>query len=202
MPDGGIDEDFPHIVNTVDSLITLGRIRPVIVVGIPNTQRRRDLTGPTRVTSDSAIAPRVGGSPVFREFLRVELIPYIEAHYRASQERGIVGESLAGLFVVETFLDKPSLFDHYLAFDPSLWWNAGALVAAAPFRLADMESSPRSLYLAASKDDIGDATARLAAAIRASTPSALTWQFESRPDLTHATIFRALVPAALARALR
>ena len=52
MPDGGLDEDFPHIVHTVDSLIDLGVIRPVIVVGVPNTQRRRDLTGPTRVASD------------------------------------------------------------------------------------------------------------------------------------------------------
>src|SRR6478672_9079126 len=59
MPDGGLDEDFPHVVRTVDSLIALHAIRPVIVVGIPNTQRRRDLTGPTRVKSDSAIAPRV-----------------------------------------------------------------------------------------------------------------------------------------------
>src|SRR4051812_12527233 len=39
MPDGAIDEDFPHVVNTVDSLIALRVIRPVIVVGIPNTQR-------------------------------------------------------------------------------------------------------------------------------------------------------------------
>ena len=60
MPDGGIDEDFPHVIRTVDSLIALHAIRPIIVVGIPNTQRRRDLTGPTRVKSDSAIAPRVG----------------------------------------------------------------------------------------------------------------------------------------------
>lgn len=56
MPDGGLDEDFPHVVHTVDSLAALGAIRPVIVVGIPNTQRRRDLTGPTRVATDSAIA--------------------------------------------------------------------------------------------------------------------------------------------------
>src|SRR5689334_2391250 len=66
MPDGGIDEDFPHVVNTVDSLIALRAIRPVIVVGVPNTERRRDLTGPTKVHSDSAIAPRVGGSAAFR----------------------------------------------------------------------------------------------------------------------------------------
>jgi enterochelin esterase-like enzyme len=49
MPDGGLDEDFPHVVHTVDSMAALGRIRPVIVVGIPNTERRRDLTGPTGV---------------------------------------------------------------------------------------------------------------------------------------------------------
>src|SRR6187551_561994 len=38
MPDGGLDEDFPHVVHTADSLIASGAIRPVIVVGIPNTQ--------------------------------------------------------------------------------------------------------------------------------------------------------------------
>ncbi|MBK5187908.1 MAG: hypothetical protein JJD97_06650, partial [Gemmatimonadaceae bacterium] len=63
MPDGGLDEDFPHVVNTVDSLIALGAIRPVIVVGVPNTERRRDLTGPTRVATDSAIARHVGTRP-------------------------------------------------------------------------------------------------------------------------------------------
>ncbi len=77
MPDGGIDEDFPHVVNTMDSLIALGHIRPVIVVGVPNTERRRDLTGPTRVKSDSAIARHVGGSEPFRRFLRDELVPAI-----------------------------------------------------------------------------------------------------------------------------
>jgi len=69
MPDGGLDEDFPHVVNTADSLIALGAIRPVIVVGIPNTERRRDLTGPTRFAADSAIARHVGGSAAFRRHL-------------------------------------------------------------------------------------------------------------------------------------
>src|SRR6478752_6081543 len=104
MPDGGLDEDFPHVVHTVDSLIALHRIRPVIVVGISNTERRRDLTGPTRIKSDSAIAPRVGGSAAFRRFVRDELIPAVRSRYRTTSERSIVGESLAGLFVVETFL--------------------------------------------------------------------------------------------------
>lgn len=39
-----------------------------------------------------------------------------------------MGESLAGLFIVETLLAEPVLFDHYVALDPSVWWNGGALV--------------------------------------------------------------------------
>ncbi len=203
MPDGGLDEDFPHVVKTVDSLIALGAVRPVIVVGIPNTERRRDLTGPTGVASDSAIAKHVGGSAAFRRFIRDELIPAVNARYRTTKERAIVGESLAGLFVVETFLAEPALFDHYVALDPSLWWNRGALVDSAPARLAVLDPSPRSLYLSSSNvPDIAAGTARLAALLRSAPPRGLAWVYVPRPDLTHATIFLEVGPSALARALR
>jgi len=203
MPDGGIDEDFPHVVHTVDSLAALDRIRPVIVVGIPNTERRRDLTGPTSVASDNTIAPHVGGSAAFRRFITDELIPAVQQRYRATHERSLVGESLAGLFVVETFLEAPASFDHYVALDPSLWWNRGALVADAPARLTAMDRGPRTLYLASSNvEDIAQPTARLAELIRAHPPRALAWTYVPRPDLTHMTIFRAVGPSALAGALR
>jgi hypothetical protein len=210
MPDGGLDEDFPHVVATVDSLIARGAIRPVIVVGIPNTQRRRDLTGPTRVARDSTIAPRVGGSAAFRRFVREELVPEVERRYRTTRERGIVGESLAGLFVLETLLADPSLFTHYVALDPSLWWNGGALVDSAGAALARGDAGgragarppARTLYLASSKDDVDDRTGTFAAALRAARPRGLTWTYARRPDLTHATIFRGVEGAALANALR
>ncbi len=203
MPDGGLDEDFSHVANTVDSLIALRIIRPVIVVGVPNTQRRRDLTGPTRVATDSAIAPRVGGSAMFRRFLRQELMPEVETRYRTTPERGIIGESLAGLFVVETFLEEPSLFTHYIALDPSVWWNKGALLDSAEARLAAFVPAPRTLYLASSDvADIAAGSARLAAVLRIAPTHGLRWRYEPRPDLTHATIFRALKPAALVDALR
>jgi uncharacterized protein len=202
MPDGGLDEDFPHVVNTVDSLIRLRVVRPVIVVGIPNTQRRRDLTGPTRVASDSAIAPRVGGSAAFRRFIGNELIPAVNRRYRATGERSIVGESLAGLFIVETFLLDPDLFQHYLALDPSLWWNGGALVDSAATRLAALDTASRTLFLASSNvQNIADGTARLARLIDAASPRGLHWTYVPRTDLTHATIFRGIGPSALAKTL-
>lgn len=203
MPDGGIDEDFPHVVKTVDSLIALGAIRPVIVVGIPNTQRRRDLTGPTRVAADSAIAPQVGGSATFRIFLDTELIPAVDDRYRTTEERAIVGESLAGLFVLETFLEEPALFRHYVALDPSVWWNGGTLVDSAATRLAALDSVPRTLFLATSNvAEIAAGTARIAVLLGAVSPKGLAWVYAPRPDLTHATIFRAVGPTALATALR
>lgn len=203
VPDGGLDEDFPHVVNTVDSLVALGRIRPVIVVGVPNTERRRDLTGPTRVATDSAIAKHVGGSAAFRRFLRDELIPAVNARYPATNERALVGESLAGLFVVETFLTEPSLFQHYIALDPSLWWNAGALVDSARTRLGALDSAQRTLFVAtANVSDITTGTTRLAALLGTMHPPGLEWTYKPRPDLTHATIFRGIGPEAFAEALR
>lgn len=203
MPDGGMDEDFPHVVNAVEALVQRGKVRPVIVVGIPNTQRRRDLTGPTEVASDRAIAPKVGGSAAFRRFIREELIPEIDHRYRTTAERAIVGESLAGLFVVETLLEEPSLFTHYVALDPSLWWNKGALVESAANRLQAFDQSPRTLYLAASKDaESRGGPSELAEVIRRSPPPGLRWDYKLRRDLTHGTIFRALENDALQAALR
>ncbi|HWZ27991.1 MAG TPA: alpha/beta hydrolase-fold protein [Gemmatimonadales bacterium] len=203
MPDGGVDEDFPHVVNTVDSLIARHAIRSVIVVGIPNTERRRDLTGPTRLHSDSAIAPHVGGSANFRAFIRGELMPAIAARYRVTGERAIVGESLAGLFVLETFLKEPALFDHYVALDPSVWWNGGALVDSAPTLLAGRDSTRRTLFLASSSQpEIAAGTQHLATLLAAIPPDELTWVCTPRPDLTHATIYRAAGPGALAFALK
>ena len=205
MPDGGMDEDFPHVVHAVDSLTAAGVIRPVIVVGVPNTERRRDLTGPTRVASDSAIATHVGGSAAFRRFFKGELIPAIDARYRTTPERAIIGESLAGLFIVETFLRDPLLFDHYVAFDPSLWWNGGGLVdsASALLSTAPRSANRRTLYVAASRDDIGGQSARLTRVLLPNAPAGLWWTVEgAREDVTHATIFHALEVTGLVNALR
>jgi uncharacterized protein len=48
MPDGGMAEDFLHIAGLVQVSVSNGTMRPFLLVGIENTQRRRDLTGPPR----------------------------------------------------------------------------------------------------------------------------------------------------------
>jgi hypothetical protein len=201
MPDGGMEEDFPHVAVAVDSAIRSGEMRPVLVVGIENTQRRRDMTGPTTVARDSTIAPRVGGSAAFRRFIADELMPEVRRRYRVSDERAIIGESLAGLFIVETFFLQPELFDTYIALSPSVWWNGGELARTAPGRLRARPRMRATLFLASAADDILEPIDQLAAALRASAPRGVRWTYEPRPDLKHATIYRGIEARALREAL-
>jgi predicted alpha/beta superfamily hydrolase len=213
MPDGGIREDFLHVAGLIQVSVGNGTMRPFLLVGIENTQRRRDLTGPTANARDSTIAPNVGGSAAFRSFLRSELMPLIDARYRTTAETGIVGESLAGLFVVETFFLEPDLFDTYIAFDPSLWWNDAHLVSSVVERLrsdAHLVSSAakrvgsdahrgRTLYLASSGEpELAELTGRLAGLLEQHAGAGVVWEYHAMPDETHATIYH---PAAL-RAFR
>jgi predicted alpha/beta superfamily hydrolase len=196
MPDGGLGEDFLHVAGLVQVSVGNGTMRPFLLVGIENTERRRDMTGPTRHPEDRKIAPRVGGSAAFRAFIRTELVPAIAQRYRAAAERAIVGESLAGLFVVETLFADPELFDTYIAFDPSLWWNGRELVESAPRRLADGRLKGKVLYLASSADrELAEPTAEFAERLRQHAPAGLRWHHVPMPHETHATIYH---PAALA----
>jgi predicted alpha/beta superfamily hydrolase len=196
MPDGGIAEDFLHVAGLVQVGAGNETMRPMLLVGIENTERRRDLTGPTNNAEDQKIAPRVGGSAAFRKFIREELMPEVKKRYRTTDETAIVGESLAGYFVVETFFLEPDLFDTYIAIDPSLWWNDHKLVDGAATSLYARPRNGKSLFLASSSEFRGDvdATQTLADILRADAPAGVRWHYEAMPAEKHATIYH---PAAL-----
>jgi predicted alpha/beta superfamily hydrolase len=193
MPDGGLAEDFLHVAGLVQVSVGNGTMRPFLLVGVENTERRRDMTGPTENENDRKIAPRVGGSAAFRRFIREELMPRVRGRYRTTGETAIVGESLAGLFVVETLLLEPDLFDTYIAFDPSLWWNDQKLVGGAGERLRARTTAGKTLYLASSGED-REATQRFAEVLGKDAPPGLSWHYEKMPDEKHSTIYH---PAAL-----
>ena len=199
MADGGVAEDFLHIAGLVQVSVGNGTMRPFILVGIENTERRRDMTGPTENPEDRKIAPRVGGSAAFRRFIKDELKPAIHARYRTTAESAIVGESLAGLFVMETFFLDPEMFDTYIAFDPSLWWNNHQLVDSASQRLNVRPSLDKTVYVAFGSDSgLDTLTAQLAGVLRSHPSSTLRWHIVPMPEEKHATIYH---PAAL-RAFR
>ncbi len=112
----------------------------MIVVGIPNTNRMRDLT-PTNAEEGT------GGGPAFLDFIENEVIPYIESNYPASNYRTFIGHSLGGLMVIDTLLERPDLFTNYIAIDPSMWWDDRKILAKAEGSLHDQDLTGKTLYV-------------------------------------------------------
>jgi predicted alpha/beta superfamily hydrolase len=103
----------------------------MIVVGIMNTDRTRDLT-PTHSNGaplqDSMSVRSSGGGGNFTRFIETELIPYIDSAYPTAPYRMLMGHSFGGLFVINTLVHKPRLFNAYVATEPSMWWDKGRLL--------------------------------------------------------------------------
>jgi len=197
--DGGLDQDFLHIAGTSALGALWARSQDVIVVGIATMDRRRELTGPTQDAALIKEFPTAGGSAAFRAFIRDEVMPMVAKSYRTSGETGVIGESLAGLFIVETYLNEPDLFDHYAAISPSLWWDDERLAKASAALLAKPTAKPHRLYLTIADEgrEMQTGLDRLTAALGASSRSGQSWCYAPRPDLTHATIYHTVSPEAL-----
>ncbi|MEM8713450.1 MAG: alpha/beta hydrolase-fold protein, partial [Planctomycetota bacterium] len=97
-------------------------VLPLIVVGVDNVARTRDLTPEARPAQMEDF-PAGGGSKAFRRFLVDELRPFIESKYRVGPVRLLAGHSFGGLFAAETLLDEPDAFTGYLILSPSFWWD-------------------------------------------------------------------------------
>ncbi|WP_178988388.1 alpha/beta hydrolase [Winogradskyella schleiferi] len=199
MPDGGIvQEDFPHIANTVAKLVENKSIPPIILVGIENTDRRKDLSGPSEVKEDEQYCPLTDGAKNFRAFITDELMAEINEKYRTTNEKGIIGESLAGLFVMETFFLKPDTFDFYVAMDPSLWWNNHYLERNAKRYLENFPDKKIKLWFAGSGvEDISVHTNNLAKTLENEAAQELIWKYSDEPKEKHNAIFRATKEKAL-----
>jgi predicted alpha/beta superfamily hydrolase len=193
--DGGIDQDLLHVAGAVHLGALWGRSADAIVVGIETKDRRKELVGPTKDPTLLKKYPTVGSSRAFRAFIRDEVKPLIERTYRSEGADAVIGESLAGLFVLETYLDDPALFGAYAAIDPSLWWDKGELSKTAAARMRKLKKS-RPFYMAQAKEQLETPAAgdRVTLALKGRVAQLCVTQ---RPDLLHSTIYQQLVPQAL-----
>jgi uncharacterized protein len=128
------------------------QIPRLIVVAIANTDRTRDMT-PTASRVDDrgqeqAWVATSGGADRFLAFMEKELIPRIEADYRAAPHRTLVGHSLGGLVALHSFLSQPGLFQGYIALDPALWWQEQLMVTRLQEKLRDVPDSRTTVYMA------------------------------------------------------
>jgi hypothetical protein len=201
--DGGVAQDFPHIAGLAQYGALSGMFREAIIVGVETRDRQRELTSPAGDPQYRTEFPTHGGAAAFRAFIAEEAMPLIASHYRTSGEDVALGESLAGLFIVESFLKQPGLFDSAVAISPSLWWDAGALAKGASADLQRFDSAERKIYLAVANEggEMDAAMRALVDTIRKAKRPGLAWSFADRKDLTHATIYHREALEALATVL-
>ena len=197
--DGAADEDFIHVVGLVQyyTFPWIEAIPQSIVVGLANTDRRRDFTYPSTFKSDKELSPTSGHSEKFISFLEKELQPYIRNTFRTTSSRTLIGQSLGGLLATEILFKKPTLFDKYLIISPSLWWDDASLLNLKPEILDASFQHPIDIYIGVGKEGLGlgekphvmevDANV-LADMIRNAGNKNVRVYFDYLPDKDHATI--------------
>jgi predicted alpha/beta superfamily hydrolase len=132
----------------------------MIVVGIPNTNRRRDLT-PYHVESDLPFFGKEGGKVTgggenFVSFLKNELIPHIDSLYPTQPYKVLIGHSFGGLTAVNILANHRRLFNSFICIDPSMWWDHQQFLEATKKALMHDKLSDKSLYVSLSGRINGD----------------------------------------------
>ncbi|MCB9082232.1 MAG: alpha/beta hydrolase [Lewinellaceae bacterium] len=189
--DGSLNEDFLHIVGLVQFFNLQFQMPEFIIVGIANVDRKRDFTHHTDLEELVKSYPTTGHSDLFIRFLEKELQPFIQATYRTTATRYLIGQSLGGLLATEVLLKKPALFSHYLIVSPSLWWDNESLLDQAQALLGQQTDSDFYTYISVGgqEDKIMQKEARkLAAVLMAAKHLNLTVDFVPLPHENHATI--------------
>ena len=191
MTDG--DAHMGHTASTIEFLTRNGRISDLIVVGVTNTDRTRDLT-PAKSTDKNPAGelrfPTAGGADNFLKFFETELIPEIEKEYRVQPYRIFAGHSFGGLFAIHAMITKPTLFNSYVAVSPSLQWeNFEALKRAETF-LKNQKELNVTLFASLGHEPgaIGESFDKFREALAKTNIKGFDWQAERMSDEDHGSV--------------
>ena len=152
------DAHIGHTSSTIEFLARNGRMSEMIVVGITNTDRTRDLTPNKGVGPNAAQFATSGGADNFLKFIETELMPVIEKSYRVQPYRMLAGHSLGGLFAIHALISRPELFKSYIAVSPSLQWADEATLKRAEEFFKGRQELNATLFVSLGNEpgDIGD----------------------------------------------
>jgi len=168
---------FLPTAGLVDFYSSIDRMPRMIVVAVVHADRTRELsTGPS------------GGAAQLASFLRDELIPYVDGHFRTEPFRVLMGHSLGGLFVTHALFHAPDLFQAHIAASPALYWDGRSEVEEARQVLASTPSLKNTLYLTYSEGDgrnIRSSTDALVQVLQGQAPPDLDWSFQFLPEERH-----------------
>jgi tetratricopeptide (TPR) repeat protein len=120
---------------TLEELADAGRIPPMILVGIDNIDRYRDLR-PLTAQGEPAGADR------YLRFLVDEVVPFVEGTYRANAYRVLVGPQAGAVFGLYALQERPALFNAFILNNPFTSPPNTALLLARAERLFGSGAAP------------------------------------------------------------
>lgn len=189
--DGGPDQDFELLAGIAAEAEHSTSFEPFILIGVKTEDRYSQLTPEMtrlpieRLRENFGERMKPGGAPTFRDYLERDVIPWATARYRTGRKI-LTAASLGGLFVLDTFLQRPELFEDYIALTPSLWWDDGRIVDEAVQRLARHGRSDRRIYFTMGDEGVGNRSGpwldALVRAFRTNAPAGLKWAFVDRSE--------------------
>lgn len=177
------DDHFAFVSATVDALSRQERMPPMIVVGVPNTERTRDLVPPN---PGDVAAGSPSGSDRFLAFIADELVPEIDRRYRTRPYRIIAGHSNGGLFASYALLKRPELFRGYVIISPAFGDNRQLVKLFGPFLEKEKQLSV-DVYMTMANESgqmLGGAY-ELSSLLQEKAARSVRWQFRRYPEETH-----------------
>ena len=134
--------------NTIPELIIVGIGYGTLNKSEGNMKSRDYTISPKRGRSGT------GGAPKFREFLKEELIPYMESTYRANpDERTISGYSLGSLFAIYTLFTEPGLFNNYIIGSPHLSWDEYRIFTVQEEAFENMDDIEAKVFISVGSEE-------------------------------------------------
>jgi predicted alpha/beta superfamily hydrolase len=179
------EAQFEHTRATAAFLARNGFMPEVIVVGVTNTDRTRDLS-PSR----NPKFPTSGGADRFLDFFEKELVPFVESGYRTAPFRIFAGWSAGGNFAFHAMRVKPDLFQAVIAVSPWLVWDERKELALLTPFLAGGGVKTRALFFTSGNDGdaMRDILGQVSAALRATASKSLRWGSAHYPDENHGSV--------------
>ena len=144
--DGGTH--FHHASGIVQFLAKQGLMPEMIVVAVLNVDRTRDFS-PTQVKEKTT----TGGAGKFLKFMEKELIPFVDGNYRTGEYDVLVGHSFGGTFATYALLEKPGLFNAYIAISPYMMYDNDFVVREAKTKLKSKYNNEVQFYMTVGNED-------------------------------------------------
>jgi predicted alpha/beta superfamily hydrolase len=165
-------------------------IPPLILVAVTNTYTKegnmRDRDFLPEKTTDNA---KAGGANNFIDFLKNELMPFIDKKLPTSGDNSLFGHSLGGVFTIYVLLKEPGMFTNYYCSDPAFPWNNRRIITMTRETFKNTGELNRTLWIIGVENTYRNVgIQKMDSVLKEFAPEGLRWKVMIYPDETHMSV--------------